>query len=309
MRHLMMAVVLVATGASGAAIAQTPSGPQPQMVRRVAQPAPPPAYVGEAGEAALDVSTGLPVVTVEIHGQSYRFLLDTGAGGHGRLTAATAEALGLQPTGGEARATDGSGQVQTRRQFALDELSVAGVRFQGLTMTEVPGFPPGRGPQVDGILGVDLFASHTLTLDYAAGRLALGKTPLPASAVTYQRDRGGIGVTVRVGDVEVPVRLDTGNSVGALIVPEAVLAGIPRSGESRSAGRARTAISEIDIREQDLAVPVQLGSVVLPITRVTWPSLGEVGNLGSRGLAGSVVTLDQVNRRLDIRPSDAALAS
>lgn len=302
----MRLIVIAALCLAGSANAQTPSaGPQPTMVRRMPAPMPPPAFEGQGGEARMTLVDSRPVVEVVIGARGpYRFLVDTGAGGHGRVRPEFAQALGLA-VAGEMRATDGSGVSQIRRSFALPPMRLAGVTFSGVQMGEIG--PAARLPQgIDGVVGLGLFAGHLATLDYAGGKLTLGQGGLPESVTPYVIERGVIAIPAMVGGKPVPVHLDTGNAVAALILPKALVDTLPQRGAPRRAGQVSTALSTVDIWNADLAVDVSIGGLVLKSPTVAYPSLGETGNLGSKALGNAVVRIDQRNRRVSIETVGAA---
>lgn len=278
--------------------AQAPSGPQPQMVRRMRPMSPPPAFTGDVAQVRMDLSMAAPVVEVRIAGKPYRFLVDTGAGGHGRIRPELADALGLQATG-EAVAGDGSGRTQTRRTFRIDSLELGAVHFSGLDFAEVGRLPPG----VDGVLGHGLFASHLLSFDFPKATLSLSRAELPVGALVYAPDPRGIALPLTVGAEQIQARIDTGNAIGQLVLPAALAERLPKTGEPRIVGRARTAISEMEIKQAAIGVPVRLGGTALNVTEITWPSLDELGNLGARAFSSSVLRIDQRNRRVQIVPA------
>lgn len=302
--------LLVATLAAGAAEAQVaPPGPQQGPVRRMQRLPPPPAFAGDETRVPMDLGQTAPIVTVTIGGKGpFRFLVDTGAGGHGRITPALAQTLGLTPSG-EAIAGDGSGRTQTRKTYRIDSLELGKVRFSGVELSEVV-LPRGRLQGLDGVLGLGLFANHTLTIDYRRAALSLNRAPLGANAQAYAPDPRGITLPVSIGSETIPAHIDTGNALAPLILPTALAERLPRRGEPRVTGRAATAISTMEVREVDITGPVRVAGVTLPITAVTYPALGENGNLGSKAFAGAVVRIDQRSRRLEIelgdRPGEAA---
>lgn len=290
-------LVLSLLSATTVATAQVSPSPGPQMVRRMRPPSPPPSFVGERTDVAMDVSKGMPLVTVTIAGKPYRFGVDTGAVGHGRISPILAGELGLTVSG-EVMAGDGSGQAQLRRTFALPELTLGEVRFTGLNVLELARLPDG----VSGILGLGLFQGHLLSLDYGGGKLKLSREALPASAATYAEDprRGGINLPAKLGGESIIARLDTGNAIGALIVPAALAERLPKTGAVRVAGQARTGVSSMEIKEADVALTLSIAEAELPLTKITFPSLDDAANLGSRALAGAVLKIDQANRRIAI---------
>ena len=300
MRRIM--ALLALTGLAGGLAAElTSAQAQPTPVRRMRGPAdpPPPSFTGERTQVALTFEQNIPVVEISLNGRGpYRFAIDTGAVGHGRIRPAVAEALGLEVVG-EMQAGDGSGRTQVRRRFEASTLAIGGVTFSEVALSEMPALP-GRLDNVDGILGFHLFASHLLTLDYAGARLILSRDTLPDSAPRYESGRAPVIVPVTIGDLPLPTTVDTGNSVALLIVPASIVDRLPRSGEPRRAGTARTSVSTIEMWEMPLSLPVRMGNVVLPIDRVRYPALDETGNLGSIALRSGILRIDQRNRRIEI---------
>lgn len=301
-------VAVIGASLASAVLAQPPQGPQVRQSGPGAQPGPvpmrrmrgaptaPPAFTGEAARLPMSFDRAMPVVEVMVNGRGpYRFGIDTGAQGHGRVAPALAQELGLAVSG-QSIAGDGSGQTQTRQRYRADRLTLGGLTFEGAELTELND-PRGQLAGIQGILGLDLFARHLLTLDYAGRQVTVAPGALPATAIAYQGE-GTITLQLTIGELTVPVRLDTGNSVAPLLVPAATAARIPAAGPARRVGQARTAISTVEIMEVPVSVPVRIGGLALPVTAIGYPSLGDVGNLGSRALAAGSVSIDQANRRI-----------
>ena len=273
--------------------------PQLVPVRRMRMMSPPPAFTGDSARVAMDLSQAAPIVEVRIAGKPYKFLVDTGAGGHGRIRPELAESLGLAVTG-EALAGDGSGRTQSRRTFRIDSLELGAVRFSGLDFAEVGRLPPG----VDGVLGLGLFASHLLSFDFPKATLSLSRAELPAAALGYAPDPRGITLPLTIGPEHIQARIDTGNAIGQLVLPAALAERLPKKGEPRIVGRARTAISEMEIKQADIEIPVRLGGTLLNVKTITWPALDDLANLGSRAFASSLLRIDQRNRRVEVLPGE-----
>lgn len=296
MRLIPLVIIAVSANLATAALAQ----PQPQIVRRMpGPPAAPPRITGEEARVPMSFSRAMPVVEVTIGGRGpYRFGIDTGAQGHGRISAALAAELGLAVTG-EMQAGDGSGRTQTRHRYRADGLALGGLNFDGVELSELND-PGGRLTGLHGILGLHLFAERLLTLDYAGRSVTVGRGALPASAIRYQGP-GSILVPLEIGGRTVPTQIDTGNSIAPLLLPAAIVEALPRTGAVRQVGQARTALSTIAIEEIGITAPVRLGSLVLPIDRVAFPTLGETGNLGSQALSSAMLRIDQANQRIELR--------
>ena len=274
--------------------------PGPTMVRRMrGAPTPPPAFTGESARVPMSFDRAMPVVDVMVNGRGpYRFGIDTGAQGHGRVAPALAQELGLTVSG-QSIAGDGSGRTQTRNRYRADRLGFGGLVFEAAELTELND-PRRAEAGIQGILGLDLFARHLLTLDYAGRTVTVAPGALPAGAIGYQGE-GVIILQAAIGELALPVRLDTGNSVAPLLVPAALAERIPASGPARRVGQARTAISTIDMMEVPVSAPVRIGGTIIPVTAIGYPALGDIGNLGSRALATGSVSIDQANRRIAFR--------
>ena len=122
------------------------------------------------------VEEGGVVLEVRINSQGpYRFALDTGAGGGGRISTALVQKLGLKPAG-EVVTGDPSGKnTQTLQIVEADTLTLGGAVFKGVKLMarDLPQPPGGPGAEFDGVLGIALFKDHLLTLDYPAKKVRI----------------------------------------------------------------------------------------------------------------------------------------
>jgi len=76
----------------------------------------------------------IPVVEIKIGGKGpYRFAIDTGAQGHGRISAELAEELGL-PEVGEVGTPAPGGTVTTRSVYGAAEVSVGKVSYKNVDL-------------------------------------------------------------------------------------------------------------------------------------------------------------------------------
>jgi predicted aspartyl protease len=290
----MMLALLAAASAQGA---------EPQPVRVQRMQAPDVAFAGTCAVAALDLSDGQPVVQVTVNGKGpYRFVIDTGAQGAGRISAELAEQLGLEAVG-EVRAAAPGGSTAARKIYRAGKLAVGAITFADADLVTMPVLP-GR-TKWDGVLGIDLFHQLTLTLDYGKAALKLSREPVAGGvAASFANAIGQI--PLRIGGREVTVDLDTGNGAAPLFLSEALAKAIPLSGPATERGKARTSFGEFSIMQAPITVPVTVGGTPLPITLIAWPSARGEGNLGSRGLAGMRLSVDRANGRVAIEPSGEA---
>jgi hypothetical protein len=288
-----------------ALMAAAQAGPAPMQVRRqVTIDVPDVAVTGTCAARPLDMSGPIPVVDVMVNGKGpYRFGIDTGAQGVGRISSDLATQLGLK-VAGEARTPAPGGTIDTRNIYRADTLGVGGIGFAGVDLVAMPALP-GRPITWSGILGIDLFRKLTLTLDYGRSALKLSHDPV-TDGVAANFDHGVPSIPLKIGDREITADLDTGNGAAPLFVSEAIAKAVPLSGPAVERGKARTSFGEFSIMEGPISVPVTIGGTALPVHAIGWPSARGEANLGSHGLAGMQLSVDHVSGRVAIRPSDKA---
>jgi predicted aspartyl protease len=275
------------------------------MMRQMRPPEP--VMTGEQADLPLLFVRGMPVVSVMVNGRGpFKMGIDTGAAGYLRLSPALAQSLQLQQVG-EVLAGDPSGRNPVRIPvYNVEKLSLGDLTYKAVSTTALSE----RGPssaEVDGIIGLGFFEHLLLTIDYGRSRVTAQAGQLPpangADIVNLSYDRSLVSLPIRVGEQIFDVHLDTGNTAQPLFLPEDIAATLPTRGGTRSVGRARTVSQEMDIRARDLAVPVSVGTTLLPVSTVAFPSVAPPGNIGSLALQGMALTLDYANRRVRIVPS------
>ena len=244
---------------------------------------------GTCASVAIVPAT-IPVVEVTIGGKGpYKFAIDTGAQGHGRISTALAEELGL-PKIGEARTPAPGGAVATRPIYGASEVSVGAVSFRNLDLVALSAT---RGPQGewDGVLGNELLTLLPLTLDYGNARARFGGPGLD-EGLPIRFDSGIPVLPVEIAGRKFSVHFDSGNGAGGLFLDEAAAKALPLAGEPVARGTARTSFGDFPIMEAPLTISATVGGIPLSINAIGWPSPRPGGNLGSRAMAGLSVTID-----------------
>jgi hypothetical protein len=268
-----------------------------QIVLQPADPVP----TGTCTVQPLDVSGAIPVVEVTINGRGpYRFGIDTGAQGMGRISSELAAQLGLMPVG-EVQTPAPGGALDARKIYRAQKLAIGGMTFPYADLVTMAALP-NRPTNWSGILGIDLFRKVTLTLDYGRGAMKLSREPL-TGGVAAKFDSGVPSIPLKIGDRQLTVDLDTGNGAAPLFVSEAAAKAVPQSGPAVERGKARTSFGEFSIMEATIAVPVTVGGTALPVHAIGWPAARGEGNLGSRGLAGMQLSIDRDHGLVAIEPS------
>ena len=229
------------------------------------------------GCAVVPIVRGaVPVVEVKIGGKGpYRFAIDTGEEGHGRITEALATELGLPMVG--------------QAVYGTSEVSVGGMSFKNLDLAVMPA----NEDDLDGVLGSELLQLVQLTLDYGNGRARFGGPEL-SEGLLLGFDHGVPVLPIEVAGKRFRVHLDTGNGATPLLLDENDARALPLNGDPVARGT---------VMEVPLAVSVTVGTVALPVRAIGWPTPRAGGNLGSRGLAGMTVTLDSRSELAKVEPS------
>lgn len=232
----------------------------------------------------------IPVVEVTIGGKGpYKFAIDTGAQGAGRISSALAEELKL-PKVGEARMPAPEGATATRPIYGAPEVSVGGVSFKNIDLVAMSTV---RGPQGewDGVLGNELLTLLPLTLDYGNSRARFGGPGL-SEGLPITFDHGIPVLTIEAAGQRFKVPFDSGNGAGGLFLDEAAARGLPLAGEPVARGTARTSFGDFPMMEAPLTISVTVGGTPLSLNAIGWPSPRPGGNLGSRAMAGLSVAID-----------------
>jgi hypothetical protein len=238
-----------------------------------------------------------------VNGQGpFVFGIDTGAQGGSRIDSSLVEKLKLKSSG-QVQATDSSGRnPQTSETVKLDSVAIGNLRFTDVEAGSRNFKNSPRPNQVDGILGLSLFSEYLVTLDFPKKvlRFERGELPKPdgAEILDYKSERGIPLVELTVGSTKISAHLDSGNSIGEFVLPAAFVEKLTQASEPKVVGRARSASGEMEIKQVQIKETVRLGRHEFPNATITFPSLGDVGNVGARVLSQFALTFDQKNHRV-----------
>ena len=236
------------------------------------------------------LQAAIPVIEARIGGKGpYRFAIDTGAQGHGRISQALADELGL-PRVGEVGTPAPGGTVATRPVYGASEISVGGVSFKNVDLVALSTV---RGPAAewDGILGNALIELLPLTIDYGNARARFGGPGL-SEGLPITFDNGIPVLPIEAAGQRFAVHFDSGNGAGGLLLDEAAARALPLAGEPVARGTARTSFGDFPMIEAPLTISVTVGGTPLSLNAIGWPSPRPGGNLGSKAMAGLSVTID-----------------
>ncbi|HYJ03599.1 MAG TPA: retropepsin-like aspartic protease [Chthoniobacterales bacterium] len=254
-------------------------------------------------EIPIKIDGGMPTIELMVNGKGpFVFGIDTGAQGGARIDSSLMEKLALKSTG-QLRATDGSGRnPQMAERVTLESIEIGGLRFTDVTAGSRNYRKSPRPLDIDGILGLSVFSEYLVTLDYPAKLLRIEKGELPkadgAEILDYKSKDGIPLLEMSVGSTKIDAHLDSGNMVGAFVLPTAFAEKLTRASEAVVVGRARSASGEMEIKQVQVKDVIRLGRHEFPEPTITFPALSDIGNVGAKTLSQFVVTFDQKNERV-----------
>ncbi|MBI3835010.1 MAG: aspartyl protease family protein [Planctomycetes bacterium] len=253
----------------------------------------------------MQIVDSQPVVEARINGQGpYKFLIDTGAAGFGRIGNDLAEQLKLKEVG-EVTAGDPSGQhEETLKLVGVDSISVGGATFSGglqfLRRDDKKANVEERGGIV-GILGLGVFHDSLFTLDYPNRKVIIERGSLSKadgkSEIDFASPHGIPEIMIQVAGIDVETDLDSG-SMGGISVPPSVADKLHFSNKPTVVGRASTGFNQFDIKEAKLDGDVRIGGNVIASPMLSIIDIFPRANIGGRILQSFSVTVDSVNQRI-----------
>jgi hypothetical protein len=257
----------------------------------------------ESKAIPMQTEGAMPTVEVMVNGQGpFVFGIDTGAQGGSRIDSSLVEKLALKSSG-QVQATDGSGRnPQMAELFKLESITIGNLRFADVTAGSRNFKNSPRPLKIDGILGLSVFSDSLVTLDFPAKLLRVEKGELPkadgAEILDYKSQDGIPLLELTVGNAKIKAHLDSGNSIGAFVLPTTFVEKLTQASEPKVVGRARSASGEMEIKQVRIKEVVRLGRHEFPDATVTYPALSDIGNVGVKTLNQFVVTFDQQHERV-----------
>jgi predicted aspartyl protease len=252
---------------------------------------------------------GMPVIELMVNGQGpFLFGIDTGAQGGSRIDTSLVEKLQLKSSG-QVQATDGSGRsLQVVDTVKLDSVAIGNLRFADVTAGSRNFKNSPRPLKVDGIVGLSLFSDYLVTLDFPKKLLRFERGELPksdgAEILDYKSERGVPLVELTVGSTKINAHLDSGNMIGAFVLPTSFVEKLTHASEPVVVGRARSASGEMEIKQVQIKEMVRLGRHEFPGATITFPALGEIANVGAKVLSQFSVSFDQQHQRVRLTRPD-----
>jgi len=250
-------------------------------------------------------STQILVDDVYVNGKGpFRFMLDTGGMGGGRIDSSLVKKLGLERSG---TVTAGDGTARSGREmdvFQLESLSIPGLEFKGVQVLSRDynehGFDV-RG-HIDGILGFGLFKDVLLTIDYSTRELNIERGSLPepdGKRIFSTSDNSVAEVEIKLGGRAHKAYLDTG-AMSWISVSEEIANNMKFVADPVKVGEARTLTGAFPITRGKIKGDLVLGNHVVSQPYVVSGRPLRGVNIGGFVLRDFTITYDQSNRRIKV---------
>lgn len=258
----------------------------------------------------MDDWGGRPVVAVKLNGKGpFRLLLDTGTSFELVLDHKLAQQVGVDTGRSDSQRTPAEGDELSE----LARMTIGSAEFTKVQVmtTNFGGFGPADDSAPLGILGLPLFSKHLLTLDYPQRQIVLarGELPPPGGEVLPFAPAPAhdpiVSLTASVAGVPVRVHIDTG-SPSFITLLNKMQQQLPLEGEPRVVGMAQTPAGAVELRTAKLKGVLKIGSIEFKNPRMDFADLepmvlGNCGNIGYQLLKDFALTIDQKNRRVQLR--------
>jgi predicted aspartyl protease len=258
----------------------------------------------------MSMSSGRPTIEVRIDGKGpYRLLFDTGSGAGLIVERELATELGLASTGTRRIGDPNNPEAIEAQVMKADRVDVSGLALRDVEVISWKREATGMLDSPRGVVGLGLFGSRLVTLDYPRGKLIVeagellepdGVTVLAASF-----DDGIPSLTIDVAGNKMRAHLDSG-STGFIGLPRDAADKLPLETPPYEVGRGRTASGDYVVSEARLRGSVRPGALEIERPKLHFMNLPSA-NLGSDFLRSLAVTVDRKNARVRLVSSGKPL--
>lgn len=249
-----------------------------------------------------------PVIEVLVNGRGpYKFMFDTGASGDARLDLTLFKELNLAATD-SIMAGDGSGKNNRWLPVTkLNSIEIGGYTIQNpRALVRSYNTRPDL-EKIDGVIGLSFFEGVVVELNFATDEFTISKTKLDANAkgsIPFSFDRGVPVIRTKLNNKVIDIAFDLGN-MGGLTFHENDIPKEIMIGEPKVVGQARTLSNTFDIKEVQLSVPVQIGTIMIEKPVVTMNAIIPHANAGVKFARQFNVSFDLSNKVMHLEKNVA----
>jgi predicted aspartyl protease len=247
-----------------------------------------------AYSAPIELIHDKPYVAVMVDGKGpYRFLIDTGTGGHAIISPELAQELTL-PIVGHARLTDPSGQGEQRSEILMiRSLYIGGAEFTNIKAIRHRLYSEENNCK--GVLGFTLFKNYLFTLDYPGRRLILAPGALSqdggGSVLPFRMPDGVPIATLHIDGKHMEGQIDSGGT--GLSLPENVARHMKFLSTPVAFGSGESLSTKFQIKAARLRADLRLGRYTFRQAFIEINPAFPLVNIGSSPMRNFIVTFDQ----------------
>jgi predicted aspartyl protease len=252
-------------------------------------------------QVPFETIDGRIYVQARVNGRGpFRFAIDTGASGVGRVDASLVATLELT-LGAPTANSDGVTTAEAETTM-VETIEVGGLSRRDLrVITRDYNSRMAPASALSGIIAREFFADGLLVIDYPRRLLSFGSglslSPEQPGVLRYTRP---FRVPVTIGAVTAEGNLDTGANV-AFVLPQALfdrVSGTPAA----PAARGQLANGTVDTSRATVPGPFRIGEVTLSDVEVHVSARYPELLVGAHALQGAVVLIDQRSQRIAVCP-------
>ena len=245
----------------------------------------------------FEIVRGRIYVQARVNGEGpYRFAVDTGASGLGRVDTSLVSALHLTVSG-SVQSSDGV-STATVNTVHLNSLALGAlIRTNSEVITRDYSSSVAPEAAISGIIGREFFADGLLVIDFPSRTLSFTRSaqlaPENTGVLAYERP---FRIPASVGDLAITANLDTGAAVG-LVLPRTVFDQVA-AGPLDQAGRARLTNGVIDTGRAIVHGPLRAGAINVSDIDTRVSDRFPEPLIGGDVLRNYVIAIDQRSRLL-----------
>lgn len=246
----------------------------------------------EASSIEFEIREGRIFIPVEVSGENYHFIYDTGASGYGRIDSALVEEYSQIHVVGKESNFDGV-NYSTINQVEVKTISAGNVTHNNISMLSRNYNRRNDSIAIPGIIGKEFFSDYLITIDYPNQRIHLKDGELSSDDEHVIDYTDEMFVDIEIGGNTYTAKIDTGSSL-ALHIPLKLKNQITIT-DLKKQGTGRRANTVFDLYSGHVQEPIRLAGNQINDAKFLFSNQANIINIGMGILKDFKVSLDMDN--------------